>query len=112
MARPYSEYSYMRGDRADRGSLLFAFHHLSSLLSRTSLLLAGLGPEGITSHHGSNKQYNDIQYIILNSQDVVDITEFDSTFNRDLRHYQCTAKVLHIYSDEALPIYFSTEGIV
>lgn len=55
---------------------------------------------------------NDVQSVILNSQDVIDITEFDSTFNRDSRHYQCTAKVLHIYSDEALPIYFNTEGII
>lgn len=55
---------------------------------------------------------NDIQSIILNSTDVVDITEFTSTFDRDTRYYTCNAKVLHIYSDEALPIYFNTEGII
>ena len=55
---------------------------------------------------------NDIQNIILNSADVIDITEFTSTFDRNTRHYTCEAKVLHIYSDEALPIYFNTEGII
>ena len=55
---------------------------------------------------------NDIQNIILNSADVVDITNFESTYSRDTRAYTCKAQVLHIYSDEALPIYFNTEGII
>jgi hypothetical protein len=55
---------------------------------------------------------NDIQSVIMNSQDVIDITEFDSTLDRNTRAYTCKALVLHIYSDEALPIYFNTEGII
>ena len=55
---------------------------------------------------------NDVQYIIANTEDVVDITEFNSTFDRNKRYYTFSAKVLHIYSDEALPIYFSTEGVI
>lgn len=69
-------------------------------------------PTRLGSFNQKENLDNDIQSIILNSQDVIDITEFDSTFNRDSRHYKCTAKVLHIYSDEALPIYFNTEGII
>ena len=69
-------------------------------------------PTRLGSFNQKENLDNDVQSIILNSQDVVDITEFDSTFNRDSRHYKCTAKVLHIYSDEALPIYFNTEGII
>ena len=55
---------------------------------------------------------NDIQTTILNSADVIDITDFTSTYDRNTRHYACNVKVLHIYSDEALPIYFNTEGII
>ena len=69
-------------------------------------------PTRLGSFNQKENLDNDIQYIILNSQDVIDITEFDSTFDRNTRHYTFSAKVLHIYSDEALPIYFSTEGIV
>ena len=69
-------------------------------------------PTRLGSFNQKENLDNDIQSIILNSQDVIDITEFGSTFNRDSRHYKCTAKVLHIYSDEALPIYFNTEGII
>ena len=69
-------------------------------------------PTRLGSFNQKENLDNDIQYIILNSQDVVDITSFTSTMSRETRHYTCEAKVLHIYSDEALPIYFSTEGIV
>jgi hypothetical protein len=55
---------------------------------------------------------NDIQSVIMNSQDVVDITSFESTYSRETRIYTFKALVLHIYSDEALPIYFNTEGII
>lgn len=55
---------------------------------------------------------NDIQNIILNSADVVDITDFTSTFDRNTRYYAFQAQVLHIYSDEALSIKFNTEGII
>ena len=69
-------------------------------------------PTRLGSFNQKENLDNDIQYIILNSQDVIDITEFDSTFDRNTRYYTFSAKVLHIYSDEAIPIYFSTEGIV
>lgn len=55
---------------------------------------------------------DDIKNVIMNSTDVVDITEFISTFDRNTRHYSCQAKVLHIYSEESLPIYFNTEGMI
>jgi hypothetical protein len=69
-------------------------------------------PTRLGSFNQKENLDNDIQSVIMNSQDVVDITEFDSTFDRNTRHYSCQAKVLHIYSDEALPIYFNTEGII
>lgn len=69
-------------------------------------------PTRLGSFNQKENLDNDIQYIILNSQDVIDITSFTSTYSRDTRVYTFEAKVLHIYSDEAIPIYFSTEGIV
>lgn len=69
-------------------------------------------PARLGSFNQKDNLDNDIQNIILNSEDVIDITEFNSTFDRNTRHYSCEAQVLHIYSDEALPIYFNTEGIV
>lgn len=69
-------------------------------------------PTRLGSFNQKENLDNDIQRIILNSDDVIDITEFDSTFDRNTRHYSFQAKVLHIYSDEALPIYFNTEGII
>ena len=69
-------------------------------------------PTRLGSFNQKENLDNDIQYIILNSQDVVDITSFTSTYSRETRVYTCEANVLHIYSDEALPIYFNTEGIV
>lgn len=69
-------------------------------------------PTRLGSFNQKENLDNDIQSIILNSQDVVDITSFESTYSRDTRAYACKAQVLHIYSDEALPIYFNTEGII
>ena len=69
-------------------------------------------PKRLGSFEQKENLDNDIQYIILNSQDVINITDFTSTLDRKTRHYACQAKVLHIYSDEMLPIYFSTEGIM
>ena len=69
-------------------------------------------PTRLGSFNQKENLDNDIQNIILNSADVVDITSFDSTFDRNTRYYSCEAKILHIYSDVALPIYFNTEGII
>lgn len=69
-------------------------------------------PTRLGSFNQKENLDNDIQSIILNSADVVDITSFESTYSRDTRVYTCKAQVLHIYSDEALPIYFNTEGII
>lgn len=69
-------------------------------------------PTRLGSFNQKENLDNDIQSIIMNSANVVDITEFDSTYDRDTRYYTFKAQVLHIYSDEALPIYFSTEGII
>ena len=69
-------------------------------------------PTRLGSFNQKENLDNDIQNIILNSADVVDITSFESTYSRDTRAYTCKAQVLHIYSDEALPIYFNTEGII
>lgn len=69
-------------------------------------------PVRLGSYNQKENLDNDIQYIILNSRDVIDLTEFNSTYNRNTRFYTFSAKVLHIYSDEALPIYFSTEGSI
>lgn len=69
-------------------------------------------PTRLGSFNQKENLDNDIQNIILNSADVVDITGFESTYSRDTRAYTCKAQVLHIYSDEALPIYFNTEGII
>lgn len=69
-------------------------------------------PTRLGSFNQKENLDNDIQNIILNSADVVDITSFESTHSRDTRAYTCKAQVLHIYSDEALPIYFNTEGII
>jgi hypothetical protein len=69
-------------------------------------------PTRLGSFNQKENLDNDIQSIILNSADVVDITSFESTYSRDTRAYTCKAQVLHIYSNEALPIYFNTEGII
>ena len=69
-------------------------------------------PTRLGSFNQKENLDTDIQSIILNSTDVVDITGFTSTYSRDRRAYTCKAQVLHIYSDEALPIYFNTEGII
>jgi hypothetical protein len=69
-------------------------------------------PTRLGSFNQKENLDNDIQSIIMNSADVVDITSFESTYSRDTRAYTCKAQVLHIYSDEALPIYFNTEGII
>jgi hypothetical protein len=69
-------------------------------------------PTRLGSFNQKENLDNDIQNIILNSADVIDITDFTSEYSRDTRAYTCKAQVLHIYSDEALPIYFNTEGII
>ena len=55
---------------------------------------------------------NDIRNIILQSEDVIDITEFESNFDKIKRVYEFNARVLSIYSDETIPIIFNTEDII
>lgn len=54
----------------------------------------------------------DFKRVIRNSEGVIDISDFNSNLDRNTRVYSFQVQVSHIYSNEPMPIIFSTEGML